>query len=140
MRITDYGLWFYCIEEGIFFNMPKEFTTYMQSTYKPEELEALTDQAIPGTSGYITRSCDIVYNGSDIETCLKMRYLPKIKGIMIETNRAKKILESECYKDIIKCFKVMSVKKQQNKLGQALVLSYREDDSRPASAEAGLSE
>lgn len=126
MHITDYGLWFYCIEEGVYFDKPEEFVAYMQSTYGSEELRIIAEQeAGDGTSGFIHRSCDILYNGSDIDTCLKMKYMPKIDGVSIETNRAKKILESECVNEIADHFSIMKVQKQQNRLGQALILSYR---------------
>jgi hypothetical protein len=126
MHITDYGLWFYCVEEGVYFDKPEEFIAYMQSTYGLEELKIIAEQeSTDGTSGFINRSCDILYNGSDIDTCLKMKYMPKIDGVSIETNRAKKILESECLNLIADHFNIMKVQKQQNRLGQALVLNYR---------------
>lgn len=126
MHITDYGLWFYCVEEGVYFDRPEEFIAYMHSTYGLEELKIIAEQeSSDGTSGFINRSCDITYNGSDIDTSLKMKYMPKTDGVIIETHRAKKILDSECLNQIADHFNIMKVQKQQNRLGQALILSYR---------------
>lgn len=127
MNITDYGLWFYCVEEGVYFDKPEEFIAYMRCTYGIEELKIIAEQGVTdGTSGFITRSCDICYNGADIDTSLKMKYMPKINGVSIETNRAKKILDSECYNLISDHFNIMQVQKQQNRLGQSLVMNYRD--------------
>lgn len=127
MHITDYGLWFYCIEEGMSFDKPQEFIKYMMNTYGKEELQIIAEQeANDGTYGFITRSCDICYNGSDVDNSLKLKYMPRIGAITLETNRAKRILDSECYNLISDMFNIMQVQKQQNRLGQALILNYRQ--------------
>lgn len=126
MHITDYGLWFYCVEEDVYFDKPEEFIAYMKNAYGLEELKIIAEQSsTDGTSGFISRSCDILYNGKDIDNSLKMKYMPKVDGVMIETNRAKNILNSECYAQISDQFNIMQVQKQQNRLGQALILNYR---------------
>lgn len=127
MHITDYGLWYYCVEEGIFFEKPEEFISYMEKTYGLEELTIIAEQgSTDGTAGFIVKSCDICYNGKDVDTSLKMKYMPKINGMSLETRRAKKIIDSECYNIISDQFSVMQVQKQQNRLGVALVMNYRE--------------
>ena len=113
MHITDYGLWFYCAEEDMYFEDPKEYIAHVAS--KP-----LADEQI-----CLKNICSIVYNGDTIRTGAPIKYYPEGQRLSIEINRAKSIKDAQLLEELDRRFNLTKIYQARDRLGQTLILQYR---------------